>query len=61
MTGSNLQWILSAVQEFDISVSRAMELIECDRAGTFTKTFHNHDSLRERLRGVVRKFIKVQL
>lgn len=25
------------------------------------KTFHNHDSLRERLRGVVNKFIKVQL
>lgn len=25
------------------------------------KTFHNHDSLRERLRDVVNKFIKVQL
>ena len=131
----NLQWILCAVQEFDISISRAIELIECDRAGKFTddmmpadacsrrvfgfddvpikkyeellaerdslaaklanikpesenatltpsdelelradifrdminelrdtaKTFHNHDSLRERLRGVVNKFIKVQL
>ena len=33
---SNLQWILSAVQDFDISVSRAIELIECDRAGKFT-------------------------
>lgn len=32
----NLQWILCAVQDFDISVSRAMELIECERAGTFT-------------------------
>lgn len=32
----NLQWILSAVQDFDISVNRAMELIECDRAGKFT-------------------------
>lgn len=32
----NLQWILCAVQDFDISVNRAMELIECDRAGTFT-------------------------
>ena len=32
----NLQWILSAVQDFDISVSRAIELIECDRAGKFT-------------------------
>ena len=87
MTGSNLRWILCAVQDFDISVSRAMELIECDRSGKFTddmmpadaclradifrdminelrdtaKTFHNHDSLRERLRGVVNKFIKVQL
>ena len=25
------------------------------------KAFHDHDSLRERLRGVVNKFIKVQL
>ena len=36
MTGSNLRWILCAVQDFDISVSRAMELIECDRSGKFT-------------------------
>lgn len=32
----NLQWILCAVQDFDISVSRAMELIEFDRSGKFT-------------------------
>jgi len=45
----NLRWILCAVQEFDISVSRAMELIECDRSGKFTDDMMSADVRSRRL------------
>lgn len=48
----NLQWILCAVQDFDISVNRAMELIECERAGTFTDDMMPCDARSRHLFGL---------